>query len=1186
MKKKLLFLLLMLMPMSMVAQTVTTKFVTIDGLQYLQDYLDGVADEKGPYIFVGSGTITLEDGSTIGNNRFISGGAMRSNFRSTYGKLTDNPGKWYKKSVGTIVGLDDIYDMTTGNWSGFADYTGIAYFRNLKNFKLYSSNITATDLTVDLSMNTNLETLNLNNAKFGNGTEGTLNISNTKIESLTISGNPATSLDKLIAKNSSLISLNIASSNVSILDVSGSANLTTVTTKTANSSYLREVNIVGTNITSLDLTKYTYLQKVTFDYGKMTWGTSGADLLVPAGFIAIRRGNVTDLLKNGTPLTIDVTNEDEKDIDLSGCSGLTWLKVIGATGVTLPNLSGSSFTLEGTGSPDLVVNLGSQASLKTLTLVNINEIDISNCSALNTLNCYEKGVEWGDGTEGHKGVIFNTGAAPGSETLPNLTTIYAMNSGVQKLDLTNAAMNLNTINLLNSTTKELRIPNHTKITSYKYEPASSAGLFLGYSSVDTKNYCGRLNNENPKADATWHSEGTFYYNQLEVLDISGCTGLNNTEIFLSADKSLNYNESPLREFYAQGSYIKRIVIYNSPLHTIDVRDCSKMTHFWVEQTQIETVDLSGCTSITSFNAKRNRLTDLDFLTMPCTGRTVEDIAKLQNIQVNGGASASRMKDENGNEKVIVRDVFTNKISNVNTTHLGSALVTLQVADNLLQTLDIHSGLTGLTSFQCENNMLLTLDLSNLPVSGQALGSKWGWNMAGGVMQVGFLNVEAIKGEAEDGSQDWIAMLLPNGGGFDHLLDNTVGLYPSIQDANAGTNEIAEEANPFMGTIAHFIERMGYNAVCPDGHTTEHLFLHSQYEIKSDNGGKVKDQDLYGKVLTYKYDTKFNGGAPATVTDKDGNSAVLDNHIQIRAHIWPYILNINPATKDATGNPTGTNYYSSTIYLDYDALIPDGVKVYVVTGLKEGYKEIGQPESPYDAQLICEEVGVPGEVLPARTPVIVKSETAAGLYSFKTVWDFDFKGWEDFSRQQEIAQAYAEKEGIDVSTLSPVLHGVDEENIIYRPEYDPATYPEKWVNKKNGGEMQTYLEDNILSGTLVDKPVGVMSVLTLGRQKAPDGNGNVSLKLGFWRYNGTVVPAHRCFITGKDLEDALKAGNFNNSKEGGAFYFGDGEVTGIRTVVTEPEKTEQVVYDLQGRRVIGKPAPGIYIVNGKKVVVKQ
>ena len=545
-----------------------------------------------------------------------------------------------------------------------------------------------------------------------------------------------------------------------------------------------------------------------------------------------------------------------------------------------------------------------------------------------------------------------------------------------------------------------------------------------------------------------------------------------------------------------------------------------------------------------------------------------------------------MKDENGNEKVIVRDVFTNKISNVNTTYLGSALKTLQVADNLLQTLDIHSGLTNLKSFQCENNMLLTLDLSNLPVSGQALGSKWGWNMAGGVMQVGFLNVEAIKGEAEDGSQDWIAMLLPNGGGFDHLLDNTVGLYPSIQDANAGTNEIAEEANPFMGTIEYFSERMGYNAVCPDGHTTEHLFLHSQYEIKSDNGGKVKDQDLYGKVLTYKYDTKFNGGAPATVTDKDGNSAVLDNHIQIRAHIWPYILNINPATKDATGNPTGTNYYSSTIYLDYDALIPDGVKVYVVTGLKEGYKEIGQPESPYDAQLICEEVGVPGEVLPARTPVIVKSETAAGLYSFKTVWDFDFKGWEDFSRQQEIAQAYAEKEGIDVSTLSPVLHGVDEENIIYRPEYDPATYPEKWVNKKNGGEMQTYLEDNILSGTLVDKPVGVMSVLTLGRQKAPDGNGNVSLKLGFWRYNGTVVAAHRCFITGKDLDDALKAGNFNNSKEGGAFYFGDGEVTGIRTVVTEPEKTEQVVYDLQGRRVIGKPAPGIYIVNGKKVVVKQ
>lgn len=1179
MKKKLLFLLLMIMPMSMLAQTVVTDSDT--GLKYLTDDTD-LENKNAWYIYVASdnndiGGIQID--GVDANKYFVTHPTFRPYVRSQCDANTT--GKIYWSTLQEKTSFSANYSYTNSGNNANVNYQGIEYFPNLTSFTDANSS-SATSIVGDFSKNKKLGSLTWSNST-GKNKITSLDISNNEEMTSWTVPTGSTAGFTLMAKNTALTSLNIASSNVSILDVSGSANLTTVTTKTANSSYLREVNIVGTNITSLDLTKYTGLKKVTFDYGKMTWGTSGADLLVPSGFIAIRRGNVTDLLKNENPLTIDVTNEDEKDIDLSGCSGLTWLKVIGATGVTLPNLSGSSFSLEGTGSPDLVVNLGSQTSLKTLALTNVNEVDISGCSALNTLYCYDKGVEWGDGTEGHKGIIFNTGAAPGSETLPNLTTIYAMNSGVQKLDLTNAAMNLNTINLLNSTTKELRIPNHTKITSYKYEPASSAGLFLGYSSVDTKNYYGKFTYKNEES-ASWHSEGTFYYNQLEVLDISG-TGLG-IAIWLSADESLNYNESPLREFYAKGCNITRFVNYNSPLHIIDVRDCSKMKHFWVEQTQIETVDLSGCTSIESFNAKRNRLTDLDFLTMPCTGRAPEDIAKLKNIQVNGGASASRMKDENGNEKVIVRDVFTNKISNVNTTYLGSALKTLQVADNLLQTLDIHSGLTGLTSFQCENNMLLTLDLSNLPVSGQALGSKWGWNMAGGVMQVGFLNVEAIKGEAEDGSQDWIAMLLPNGGGFDHLLDNTVGLYPSIQDANAGTNEIAEEANPFMGTIEHFSERMGYNAVCPDGHTGEHLFLHSQYEIKGDNGGKVKDQDLYGKVLTYKYDTKFNGGAPATVTDKDGNSAVLDNHIQIRAHIWPYILNINPATKDATGNPTGTNYYSSTIYLDYDALIPDGVKVYVVTGLKEGYKEIGQPESPYDAQLICEEVGVPGEVLPKRTPVIVKSETAAGLYSFKTVWDFDFKGWEDFSRQQAIAQAYAEKEGIDVSTLSPVLHGVDEENIIYRPEYDPATYPEKWVNKKNGGEMQTYLEDNILSGTLVDKPVGVMSVLTLGRQKAPDGNGNVSLKLGFWRYNGTVVAAHRCFITGKDLDDALKAGNFNNSKEGGAFYFGDGEVTGIRTVVTEPEKTEQVVYDLQGRRVIGKPAPGIYIVNGKKVVVKQ
>lgn len=58
-----------------------------------------------------------------------------------------------------------------------------------------------------------------------------------------------------------------------------------------------------------------------------------------------------------------------------------------------------------------------------------------------------------------------------------------------------------------------------------------------------------------------------------------------------------------------------------------------------------------------------------------------------------------------------------------------------------------------------------------------------------------------------------------------------------------------------------------------------------------------------------------------------------------------------------------------------------------------------------------------------------------------------------------------------------------------------------------------------------------------------------------------------------------------SSGGAPGYFGFGETTGINAVNgSEFMVNDSEIYDLQGRRV-AQPAKGLYIVNGKKVVIK-
>ena len=125
----------------------------------------------------------------------------------------------------------------------------------------------------------------------------------------------------------------------------------------------------------------------------------------------------------------------------------------------------------------------------------------------------------------------------------------------------------------------------------------------------------------------------------------------------------------------------------------------------------------------------------------------------------------------------------------------------------------------------------------------------------------------------------------------------------------------------------------------------------------------------------------------------------------------------------------------------------------------------------------------------------------------------------------------------------------------------ATTAEISISNENG----TLLSGDLTGTTTGQNIAGSQSnYLVLGR----DAEDNT--KVGFYRPNGTQIPANKAYIN-------LGGG----SVQGLAFNF-DGATTDINSISAATDKQE--IYDLSGRRVM-KANKGLYIINGKKCFIK-
>ena len=116
------------------------------------------------------------------------------------------------------------------------------------------------------------------------------------------------------------------------------------------------------------------------------------------------------------------------------------------------------------------------------------------------------------------------------------------------------------------------------------------------------------------------------------------------------------------------------------------------------------------------------------------------------------------------------------------------------------------------------------------------------------------------------------------------------------------------------------------------------------------------------------------------------------------------------------------------------------------------------------------------------------------------------------------------------------------------------------------EVAAVVETNLLEGTRVDTYVAEEAYV-------------------LWNVDGEACFCKADVTSGSFLNKANKAylpASVANGAASYSFRFGEG-TTGVENVVVENEV--KTIYDLTGRRVEAITAPGIYVVNGRKVLVK-
>ena len=326
----------------------------------------------------------------------------------------------------------------------------------------------------------------------------------------------------------------------------------------------------------------------------------------------------------------------------------------------------------------------------------------------------------------------------------------------------------------------------------------------------------------------------------------------------------------------------------------------------------------------------NQLTEIDVTNNPLLYNLTFSNNNVSELDISNNPWLKTLRFENNNISEIdvahlsELTLFTcsnNNIAELNVTN-SPKLTTFRCEGNQLTQLDVTKN-PALVHFQCDDNQLTTLDLSNNT-------------------KLGLVHNPGVSKYYKISPQETVIDAVVVGDNREKVA------IPLVLSSEQSTMD----ASQFSKCI------IGVNQTFTAGVVDNNLV------VKDD---PQEDVDLYGAKVSYTYTVPCGTNAATTA----------QKAMQVKVTTYPYVMYVNPLSQD-----TQDGFYSGTLIVDYDAVVPEGAEAYVATAIaldRECMTKEG--EHVTSEQLTMTKIGEAGDVIPANTPIYVKAAEASGMYAF-------------------------------------------------------------------------------------------------------------------------------------------------------------------------------------------------------------